>query len=109
MLKFEELKSIIEKINCNQANYQPVTIKHLLESDELSDFKKSIAEKLALSNGKKVNDYSFFMACPVFKVLHGKGVIPEKSPADKIIRLNADLTKSERSELIKICDARLNC
>lgn len=99
-MKFQTLLEKIQDGKYNQANYQLVVICHLAQTPELRDNKKAISEAIANKNKALKKDASFFMSCPVWKVLTNKGIILKISEGYK---LTTKLTKSERAEIAKLC------
>ncbi len=99
-MKFQSLLDKIESGKYDQANYQLVVICHLAQTPELRDNKKAIAQAIANKNKTLKKDVSFFMSCPVWKVLTNKGIILKISEGYK---LTTKLTKSERAKIAKVC------
>ena len=99
-MKWDKLLGLIENGKYNQANYQLVVICHLSQMPELRDNKKSIAEAIANKNKALKKDVSWFMSCPVWRVLTNKGIILKISEGYK---LTAKLTNSEKKKIAKLC------
>ena len=104
-MKFQTLLDKIEAGKYNQANYQLVVICHLSQCEELRDNKKSISQAIANKNKALKKDASFFMSCPVWKVLTNKGIILKIAEGYK---LTTKLTKSEQKQIMKVCKELLN-
>lgn len=104
-MKFDTLLEKIQNGKYDQANYQLVVICHLSQTPELRDNKKSIAEAIANKNKALKKDVSFFMSCPVWKVLTNKGIILKISEGYK---LTTKLSKSEKAKIAKLCKEMLS-
>jgi len=88
-----------------QANYQPVMLRHILESENLADSKSNIIESLKNSNKNKPSSYDF-NNCPVFSAILTKKC-PSKEQlisydkTTKIFKMNVDtLTSEQKSKLL---------
>ena len=99
-LNFSEFLDQVQKMRVTQANYQPVTICHLVNAENFTDSKIGIQEKLAVKNGLKKDDFKTFSNCPVFKVLAGKNMIEKIGDS---YRLGIKLNESQKAEVLKIC------
>lgn len=96
---FSNFLEQVESIKSNQANYQPVTICHLLHSENFRASKLSIQEKLAKANN--TDNVKSFSGCPVFKVLIGKNMIEKIGESD--YRLSVKMTDAQKKQIEKLC------
>ena len=99
-MNFNTLAKKIRAGKYNQSNYQLLVICQLSSSDKLKDSKKNLAQVLANKNKAMKKETSFFMSCPVWKVLTNKGIITKVSDGYK---LNTSLTNAERAKIVKLC------
>lgn len=104
-MNFPELKDFIENRMLMQHVYQPVMIKTLLESNNKSSL-RDIAKSFLQLDESQIDYYKIITRQMPGRVLKKHNIVSEH---DNEFYLNiSNLTDSERSDLISICDQKIN-
>ena len=110
-MNFEKSQNLIDRINCDQANYQPLVLIKVYSNLEngLDTTKTEIIEDL-IKNGwqkrpiTKMTKQDYFKSnCPVYKVLKTKKLITISGNCIKST-ISENTTKTQLRELITILE-----
>lgn len=104
-MDFQELKDFIQNRMSMQHIYKPVMIKTLLESNNKASTRK-IAQSFLQLDESQIDYYKIITKQMPGRVLKKHNIVSEH---DNEYYLNiSNLTGSERSELISICEQKIN-
>jgi ATP adenylyltransferase len=105
LMDFEELKNFINNQMRMQHIYQPVMLKILLQSENNKASVRKIAYAFLQKDESQLEYYMEITKSMPGKVLARHGVVHYQS--DNFILNTENLTDSERSDLIQICNKKI--
>jgi|APSaa5957512535_1039671.scaffolds.fasta_scaffold196728_2 hypothetical protein len=86
----------------NQANYQLVVVKSLIQGDKMEKTKEEIVKDLTLKNPTVKAKYFQSGSCPVWKVLTKKDILLKSENGFKLNLTRA--TQKTKDDIIDLCD-----
>ncbi len=113
-MNFEKSLDLIDRINCDQANYQPLVLIKVYNNlkNQIDTTKKEIIEDL-IKNGNqkrpitKMTKQDYFKSnCPVYKVLKTKKLITITGNCVKST-ISENTTKAQLDQLIAILESKI--
>lgn len=108
-MNYQELKQYISKEMKMQHIYQPVMIKTLLESKEHRASVENIARQFLMNDEPQLQYYKYITRVMPGRVLREHGIVTsDGSSGDYILNVRDNLTREQISELVQLCNVKIN-
>ena len=107
-MNYQELKQYISKGMKMQHIYQPIMIKALLESKEHRASAEDIARQFLINDEPQLQYYKYITKVMPGRVLREHGIVALDGSSDYILNLRDSLTRGQVSELVQLCNVKIN-